>query len=393
LLSKLSEIKTLVEQRRSENPPVTYLDTDREVERFLQLIGGTRQLAVDTEGASFHRFVDRVYLMQLSTRDHHAIIDPLPIKPPAELGAMLANPAVESVFHDADYDLRLLRRDFGWRLAKLFDTRVAAQLLGIRQFGLAALLDSFFGVKLDKKHQRADWSMRPLTPDMLAYAAQDTLHLLALRDQLDAALVSKGRRHWAEEEFERLRTVEWSADDPAEAFLRMKGARDLTRRELALLRELWKWRDGVAAQLDRATFRVVNNETLVDIIRRAPSTREELSQIRGIPRGWSSARLNDVLEAVRRGLEIPEADLPRFARAPRWDRDSGFDQRVNVLRTVRDEVARELDIDPGVLCSRDRLEAVARRVPSSLDELREVKELRQWQIEVLGERFVKAVSR
>ena len=251
--------------------------------------------------------------------------------------------------------------------------------------------DGRFGVKLDKKHQRADWSMRPLSSDMLAYAAQDTKHLLALRDIMHDALERKGRRHWAEEEFTRLREVEWSADAPGEAFFRIKGARDLERRELALLRELFAWRDSVAAELDRATFRVVNNETMIDIAHRAPATPDALTAIKGVPRGWNAARISDVLAAVQRGLDVAESDLPRFPRALRWDRDPRFDDRANALRLVRDDVAAKLDLDPGVLCARDRLEAVARRAPTSLDELREVKELRQWQIEVMGEAMVGAV--
>jgi hypothetical protein len=165
-------------------PAVLYLDTDTAVSRFLDSVAGARELALDTEGASFHRFVDRIYLIQLSTRDAHAIIDPLPIRAPSALGALLEDPAVEVVFHDADYDLRLLHQDYGWHVTNMFDTRIAAQLLGVTAFGLAALLERSFGVKLDKKHQRADWSMRPLTPGMLDYAAQDTLHLLGLRDEL-----------------------------------------------------------------------------------------------------------------------------------------------------------------------------------------------------------------
>src|SRR5205823_8953037 len=137
-------------------------------------------------GASFHRFVDRVYLLQLSTPAGTTIIDPLSVDVAAlrPLGDVLESPAVQTVFHDADYDLRLLQQDYGWHVRNIFDTRVAAQLLGIRAFGLAALLERYFGVKLDKKHQRADWSMRPLTREMLNYAAQDTMHLLGLRDRL-----------------------------------------------------------------------------------------------------------------------------------------------------------------------------------------------------------------
>src|SRR3954468_19800634 len=195
-----------------------YLDTSNTVGAFFASITNARILALDTEGASFHRFVDRIYLLQLSTREQTAIIDPLPVGKPAGLGALLEDPAVEIVFHDADYDLRLLHQDYGWHTRNIFDTRVAAQLLGIRAFGLAALLEKYFGVKLDKKHQRADWSMRPLTPDMLEYAAQDTMHLLALRDRLADELNRAGRWQWAREEFARLEETRWDDDDEATGF-------------------------------------------------------------------------------------------------------------------------------------------------------------------------------
>jgi len=243
-----------------------YLDTVPTVDAFTAEIANVTELALDTEGASFHRFVDRIYLLQLSTRDRHAVIDPLPIGTPAGLGALLESPKVEVVFHDADYDLRLLEQDYGWQIKNIFDTRIAAQLLGYTAFGLAALLERFFDVKLDKKHQRADWSMRPLTPDMLDYAAQDTRFLLALKDHMSAELKSMGRMEWAREEFALLEGTRWADEEPGMSFLKLKGARDLNRRELAVLRELVPWRDTVAKQLDRATFRVLGNEQLLDKI-------------------------------------------------------------------------------------------------------------------------------
>src|SRR6185295_176818 len=197
--------------------------------------------------------------------DRSAIIDPLPIGSPAKLGELLQSNNVEVVFHDADYDLRLLHQDYGWHVTKIFDTRIAAQLLGIKSFGLAALLEQFFDVRLDKKHQRADWSMRPLTPDMLEYAAQDTRFLLQLRDQMHAELERRGRLRWAQEEFARLEGTRWEVEEEMEGFLRLKGARDLSRRELAVLREVANWRDTVAAQLDRATFRVMGHEVLFEL--------------------------------------------------------------------------------------------------------------------------------
>jgi ribonuclease D len=381
-------VTAAVTSRPDGAPQAVYIDTPWAADQWVAALAGAGAVALDTEGASFHRFVDRIYLLQISTRSQSAIIDPLSAGPLAGLGAILENPAVEIVFHDADYDLRLLHQDYHWHVTNIFDTRVAAQLLGIRAFGLAALLERYFGVKLDKQHQRADWSMRPLTPGMLDYAAQDTRYLLDLREQLAGELRDKGRWGWAEEEFARLEGTHWVAEDPAESFLRVKGARDLSRRELSILRELVPWRDGVAAELDRATFRVVGNETLLEIARQAPDNRETLAAIKGMPRGMTETRSAEILRAVRRGLDTSDDALPRFPKAPRWDRDPDLDDRVARLKVVRDATAARLDLDPGVLCSRERLEAVARRMPPTAADLSAMPELRHWQAAELGPGFL-----
>jgi ribonuclease D len=369
-----------------------YLDKVAEVDRFLTEISDVKELALDTEGASFHRFLDRIYLLQISTREESAIIDPLPIGSPSKLGQLLESKKVEVVFHDADYDLRLLHQDYGWHATNIFDTRVASQLLGIKSFGLAALLDQFFDVKLDKKHQRADWSMRPLTPDMLLYAAQDTRYLLQLKDHMKGELKRRGRMHWAEEEFARLEGTRWEAEESMEGFLRIKGARDLSRRELAVLREVANWRDAVAGQLDRATFRVMGNEVLLELSRTAPKSVSELGGIKGMPKGIIDRAGADVIAAVRRGMEAPEADLPKFPKGQRWNKDRDFDEKVARLKSVRDAAATRLELDPGVLCSRERLENVARSGAKSVQDLAGVPDLRRWQIEEMGEGFIRALA-
>jgi ribonuclease D len=378
-------------------PPATtdgalYLDKLPEVDRFLSEISDVKELALDTEGASFHRFLDRIYLLQISTRKQSAIIDPLPIGSPAKLGQLLQSKGVEVVFHDADYDLRLLHQDYGWHVTNIFDTRVASQLLGIKSFGLAALLDQYFHVKLDKKHQRADWSMRPLTPDMLEYAAQDTRYLLQLKDRMKGELERRGRLRWAEEEFARLEGTRWEVEESMEGFLRLKGARDLSRRELAILREVANWRDTVAAQLDRATFRVMGNEALFEIARRAPKNAAELGAIKGMPKGMIERAGADIISAIRRGMEAPEAELPKFPKGQRWNKDRDFDDKVARLKLVRDAAATRLDLDPGVLCSRERLENVARSGAKTIEDLAAVPDLRRWQIEEMGEGFVRALQ-
>jgi ribonuclease D len=376
----------------SDPEALLYIDTQQAADDFLTDISGVREIAVDTEGASFHRFIDRIYLLQITTRERSAIIDPLPLGMPKALGEILEDPDVEVVFHDADYDLRLLHQDYGWHVNRIFDTRIAAQLLGIKAFGLAALLDQFFGVKLDKKHQRADWSLRPLTQGMLDYAAQDTKHLLDLRDELKAKLEKLGRWEWAREEFERLEGTKWEEDDSSQAFLRIKGARDLTRRELALLRELVPWRDSVAKEVDRATFRVMGNEVLLEIARTAPKTVKDLSLLKGMPRGILDRGAHAILAAVQRGLEVADEHLPRFPRSPKWEREEDFDDRVTKLKSVRDAAATRLNLDPGVLCSRERLEAIARKKPSRVGDLEDIPGLRRWQIAEMGEQFVRALS-
>jgi ribonuclease D len=378
-------------------PPVLpdgalYLDKSEQVDRFLKEISDVKELALDTEGASFHRFLDRIYLLQLSTRERSAILDPLPIGSPVGLGELLQSKSVEVVFHDADYDLRLLHQDYGWHVTNIFDTRIASQLLGIKSFGLAALLEQFFDVKLDKKHQRADWSMRPLTADMLDYAAQDTRYLLHLKDHMTRELERRGRLHWAKEEFARLEGTRWEAEESMEGFLRLKGARDLSRQELAVLREVANWRDTVAAQLDRATFRVMGNEVLFELARRAPKSVSELSAIKGMPKGMIERGGADIIAAIRRGVEVPEAQLPKFPRGPRWNKDRDFDEKVARLKGVRDAAATRLELDPGVLCSRERLESIVRSNPKTLEDLAAVPDLRNWQIEEMGEGFLRALS-
>jgi ribonuclease D len=388
---KLSRVKT---EGTADGRPhrAEYLDSPQEVSRWVSSIAGSKLVALDTEGASFHRFVDRIYLLQVSTRERTAVIDPLTTGALSELGALVEDPSVEIVFHDADYDLRLLQQDYGWQIRNLFDTRVSAQLLGIKAFGLAALLEQFFGVKLDKKHQRADWSMRPLTADMLDYASLDTMYLARLRDELKAALEKKGRWSWAQEEFTRLEATKWAAEDESTAFMKMKGARDLNRRELAVLKELVAWRNAVAGDQDRATFRILGNEPLFDIAKIQPTDKASLGQIKGMPRGVLESRSADLIDAIKRGLAVPEADLPRFPRGPRWDRDPDFDARVSAIKTARDRIALELDMDTGVLLSRDRMEAVARAKPASIEAFDAIPELRRWQVELFAKPLVEALK-
>ncbi|HEY7637142.1 MAG TPA: ribonuclease D [Gemmatimonadales bacterium] len=369
------------------------IQTQAELQALFRRLEGEPLLAVDTEAASFHRYNDRVYLLQISSRQETAVVDPLAVNGLTPLGAVLAAPEIEIVFHDADYDLRLLQREYGFRATHLFDTRIAAQLLNEPGVGLAALLEKYLAVRLDKRFQRADWSARPLSAEMLAYAAADTRHLPALRDILRDQLQAKGRLPWAEEEFELLtqpREVAGDGDEPG--FLRIKGAKALQGRELAVLRELYQWREGVAQRADKATFRVLNNEPLLATARTQPADIAALKAIPGISSEQAERRGREILEAVKRGLEVDEQDLPRVARPFRRPMDSAYEARLERLKTVRNQLAQRYDLAPGVLCPNGTLEAIARANPASMEQLAATPELRRWQVTEFGEELLGALK-
>ena len=369
-----------------------YIDTPEGLRRTVERLRGLPLIAVDTEAAGYHRFFDRMSLVQISSREEHFLIDPFTVGILDPLADLLEDPEVETVFHDADYDLRILDRDAGLSVTNLFDTQIAAAFLGERSLGLGSIVEKYLGLKLPKEFQRADWAERPLTEGMKDYAATDTAYLPELRDRLRAALEERGRLHWAQEEFLRREGTRWTEpEDGKEAFMRIKGARDLAPRGLAILRELHAWREGVARERDQATFRVLNNQALLEMSAAPPEDGRALRNITGVSDGMAQRRGRDILAAVQRGLAVPEDQLPRFPRAQRFDRDMELEARVERLKQARNARAEELDMDGGFLMSRALLEEVGKARPRSLDEFAAVQGVRRWQVEALGEALLKAI--
>ena len=361
------------------------IETEAELAELADRLRPEPLLAMDTEAASFHRYLDRVYLLQISSREETAVVDPLATGGLGPIGELLADPAHEIVFHDADYDLRLLNREYGFTAQNLFDTRIAAQLLNEPGIGLAALLEKYFGVKLDKRFQRADWSARPLSPEMLAYAASDTHYLAQLRDILRDRLSERGRLGWAQEEFALLEDIRGTTADQAEpGWLRLKGAKALRGRELAILREIWEWREGTARRADRATFRILNNEPMLAMAKNPPTKIAALKAIPGVSSDQAERRGRDLLAAVKRGLELPEGDLPRLTRTPRRAQDLAYEARLERLKAARNLLAVKYDLPPGVVCPNGTLEAIARVDPKTAEALAAVPELRRWQVREFG---------
>jgi len=369
-----------------------YVDTPEALAKTLSRLGGEPILGVDTEAAGYHRYQDRISLVQISSRDENFLIDPLAVPDLSSLGQLFDDPSVEKIFHDADFDLRILDRDLHLRVRNLFDTQIAAAFLGERSLGLGAIVSRYLGVDLPKAYQRADWAERPLTTGMREYAATDTAYLPPLRDRLLEELEKIGRIAWAREEFERREQIRWAEpQDSSDAFLRIKGARDLTPRGLAILRELHKWREEVGRERDQATFRVLSNQAMLEMGLKAPTTTGELRGISGISEGLADRRGRDLISAVKRGLAVPESELPSFPVARRWERDPAVEQRSERLRVTRNRVAAELNLDPGFLISRAVLDEVARSMPATREELLAIPEVRAWQVEAVGDQLLETL--
>lgn len=349
-------------------------------------------LALDTEASSFHRYKESVCLVQLSTRDRTYLVDPLSLRDLAPLGGLLAQPAMEVVIHDADYDLRILARDHAIRVENVFDTLIAAELVNEPEIGLAALLRKYQGLEIDKKFQKADWSKRPLPKPMLDYAAGDTSHLIAVRDILETRLRELGRWEWAEEEFALLTDAPFNLPANEEpAFIRMKGAKTLKPHQLAILREVHRWRDGVAEKMDRAPFMVVGNDVILSLSTDPPKDMGELGKRKGMNERVIERFGKDIMDAVRRGLSVPKEEWPRIPKGKRWQRDDDYEDRFKRLKQMRDKLTAEHDLRPGIVAANQLLMDMARTRPGDLEALGAMPGIRRYQVKHFGAELLGAL--
>ena len=317
-------------------------------------------VALDTEADSFHHYFEKACLLQLAWDGGAHLVDALA---PLDLPALLQRLAPRRLLmHGADYDLRLLSRGYYFRATSLFDTMLAAQLLGEKEIGLAALLSTRAGVALDKTHQRSDWSARPLAPAMVAYAAADVLHLAALVESLTRDLEVKGRLGWHAEECARLAATIFPAGREAdpENDWRIKGTNALTDRERAFARTLWEAREARARALDLPPFRVLTNERLLLAARTAAGGERDPRKLFPGPRALPGSFATAVDEALAHAAALAPAGWPKARRGERIEVDPGLEREVETLKKSRDAKAAALGLDPGILASRAVLTAVAR---------------------------------
>lgn len=333
--------------------PVLVEDTDGLGQMAADLRAQSR-IALDTESNSLHSYRERVCLIQFSTTGRDYVLDPLMFGALDPLGAILADARIEKVLHAAEYDLRSLQRDYGFRMQNMFDTMQAGRILGCKRVGLDSMLQEKLGVVLDKRLQKADWGVRPLSDEKLQYAALDTHYLLQLRDLLTDELQAKGLLELAHEDFRILCAAPLSSEDPVERlWQRISARRDLKPRELAVARELLRWREKLGEDLDRPVFMVLSEEKIINLAKMRPSDVDGLREA-GLTKRQLEHWASGILQAIAAGEAAPEAHRRRVQSIP-----GRTLKRLEKLKAWRRSTALNMDVESDVVLPRTILESIA----------------------------------
>jgi ribonuclease D len=360
-----------------------------ELQRLARRLQAQPVVAVDTESNSLYAYQEQVCLIQFSVPGEDYLVDPLALDDLSPLGPLFADPRIEKIFHAAEYDLICLDRDFGFQFANLFDTMVAARILGREAIGLGSILEEEFGVTLNKRYQRANWGQRPLPRDLLTYARLDTHYLIDLRDELAAELERQNLMKLAQEDFRRLTVVNGrsASDDekPLDCW-RVKGAYDLSGQEAAVLQALCEYRDQVARRINRPLFKVINDRTLLAIVQARPRDLHDLEYLPGMSARQISRHGEALLEAVRRGQESKPIYPPRAPRP-----NERFVELVDSLREWRKQTAQNLGVQSDVILPRDLMVEIAEKDPRQMHELSKLLEDVPWRMERFGQQILQIV--
>jgi len=365
------------------------VDTARAFNALVEALATQPAIAIDTESDSLYRYFHKVCLIQISTRTADYLLDPLRVPDITALGGVLADASIEKVFHAAENDVLLLKRDFGFSFANIFDTMLAARILGWPRVGLAALLERHFDIHLDKRTQLTDWGRRPLTAAQLRYAAFDSHFLLPLRDLQEQELRARGRWREAQEVFADLPGIVYIERpfDP-DGFWSSKGTRDLTPEELAVFRSLYLWRDREARARNCPPFKVMNDQMMLRLSREQPTSLHDLPS--GLQRHDGAAR--DMLAAVSQGRDAPPPIPPRPVNNGEHRPDPAAIALFDRLRAWRTARASARGVDPDVVMNNQALIAIARAAPANAEQLAAVNVLGAWKLEEYGADLLRIVA-
>jgi ribonuclease D len=360
-----------------------------DLEELARVLHGEKLIAVDTESNSLYAYREQVCLIQFSTLQADYLVDPLALDDISPLKPVFEEPGIEKVFHAAEYDLICLHRDFNFHCARIFDTMLAARILGRQEVGLGAMLENEFGVHLDKRQQRANWGERPLSERLIDYARLDTHYLIALRDRLEAELQERGMLQLAQEDFERACTSRsyengrgGTGQRPMDCW-RVCGAHDLEPQKAAVLQELCRYRDQAARAMNRPLFKVINDRTLLAIAAETPGSLAELAKLPGMSPGQIHRHGAALLRAVQRGLASEPIYPPKSPRP-----DERYLHRLEALRTWRKQAAQDMGAPSDVILPRELMYTIAEGAPKTIVDLSVLLHDSPWRLEHFGEQLL-----
>jgi len=373
-------------------PPPAIVATPEQLRRFHETIQDKSRLAIDTESNSLYTYREQVCLIQVSTDQADFLIDPLRLSRKSDLdffGDILANPWVEKVLHAAEYDVMVLRRDFGFTFAGIFDTMLAARILGCKRVGLGFILEERFDVHVNKANQRANWGRRPLPDKLIRYAQFDTHYLLPLRDELYGELDKVGALEEAHEIFQEVCSAEWNGGHfNPDGFWLLSGARSLEPASLAILRELYLYRDAQARRRDLPVFKIMSDANLVALASLAPRSHDDMYQHK-IPQRHIQRYGRDILECVRRGLQAPPPSPPRKRNNHSSDLVT---RRFEALHTWRKRRAAKRGVPSDIIMPKDVLWELAEVAPRTQKRLAKIRTLGPWRLRTYGDELLRELS-
>lgn len=369
---------------------IEYIQTRAGLEDLAGRLARHSAVAADLEADSMHHFEEKVCLLQLGTTEGCYVVDPLAVADLSALAPVFADPGIVKIFHGADYDMRCLYRDFGINVENLFDTELAARFLGYCATSLEAVIARHFDIPLDKKFQKKDWSMRPLPEEMISYAADDVRYLVPLYREMKAILEKKGRSEWVRQHCKDIAAVRPEPpDDRDPLFLKIKGAGRLDPKSLAVLENLLAFRRGIARKKDRPPFKILGNQTLLELARQKPQDSESLEKSKLLSKKQFHMYGSGVIREIHSALRLAPEQRPSYPRNKSKSVSPAVTSRIRNLKQWRQQKAEQLEMDPALILNKAALRQLAEKQPKTRQALDEIPELKPWQKDQFADEWIR----
>lgn len=369
--------------------PPQFVNKQAVFEKILLDLKGEKTLAVDTEANSLYAYREQVCLIQISSSTKDYILDPLALEDISPLGEVFSNPGIEKIFHASEYDILIMYDEYQFGFRNLFDTMLAAQILGRNKLGLDALLEEIVGIQVNKKYQRANWGKRPLPEDMLQYAQMDTHYLLKIRHALAAELEKKGLTPIATEDFSRAcRVHRQDREERLAPYWRINGARKLPPQKAAVLVKLFEYREQVGRKRNQPVFKVLSSQTLLSLAEQCPTSAQQLLKLDLVGKNVLRRHTEGLVQAISAGLASDPVRPPRRERA-----DDSFFAREKALRDWRKQTAQKMNVNSAVVLPRELLYALVSSNPANGQELAKVLADVPWRLERFGEDILSILTK